>query len=343
MFLIIRQIIKNLAVLKYKTISLPITKTAERYKKIMRDIDSYNDCRFCIDNIWRGETVVRFVILLLGSIIFVINFSGCSTIYRDYIDQHVDSAVEMEKARAARGEINVILLPGCAAKPGEEDTLFSCLKLSRDVNPESVKLPPGEKLYLGHISEFIVRALKHYQLQESFKDFYGCRIVLKFRKLTPQELRSRKFTDYSSIAVGTASTVAGTASAVAGTAGTVVGTAAMMPVGAVLFLVDGIKTEIDRRDFEKRTENMGLPEPKKNTVYQMLESGGRTLLHVKDEIVNKLTGKHSERMQFDDKITCYVVEECIMEKVTADEMNRYQEQINLFRNNYKLPPVLRNN
>jgi len=75
----------------------------------------------------------------------------------------------------------------------------------------------------------------------------------------------------------------------------------------------------------------------------MLESGGRTLLHVKDEIVNKLTGKHSERMQFDDKITCYVVEECIMEKVTADEMNRYQEQINLFRNNYKLPPVLRNN
>ena len=343
MFLIIRQIIKNLSVLKYKTISLPITKTAERYKKIMRDIDSYNDCWFYIDNIWRGETIVRFVILLLGSIVFIINFSGCSTIYRNYIDQNIDSAAEVEKARAVRGEICVILLPGCATKPGEQDTLFSCLKLSRDVNPESVKLPPGEKLYLGHISEFILRALKHYQLQESFKDFYGCRIVLKFRKLTPQEIRSRKFTNYSSIAVGTASTVAGTASTIAGTAGTVVGTATMMPLGAVLFLVDGIKTEIDRRDFEKRTENMGLPEPKKNTFYQMLESGGRTLLHVKDKIARELTGKHSERMQFDDKVTSYLVEECLLEKITTEEMNRYQEQINLFRKNYKPPSGSLNN
>ena len=309
----------------------------------MRDIDGYNNCRLCIGNIGRGETVVQFVILLLSSIIFVINFSGCSAIYRDYIDQHVDSAAEVEKARAARGEINVILLPGCAAKPGEEDTLFSCLKLSRDVNPESVKLPPDEKLYLGHISEFIVRALKHYQLQESFKDFYGFRIVLKFRKLTPQELRSRKFTHYSSIAVGTASTVAGTASTIAGTTGTVVGTATMMPVGAILFLIDGITTEIDRRNFGKHAKNMGLPEPKKNIVYQWLESGGRSLLHVKDEISRKLTGYVSERNQFDAKVTSYVVEDCLLEKVTTEEMNRYQEQINLFRNNYKLPSGSLNN
>jgi len=110
----------------------------------MRDIDSYNDCRFCIDNIWRGETVVRFVILLLGSIIFVINFSGCSTIYRD-ISINMLILPPRWKKRVLPGEINVILLPGCAAKPGEEDTLFSCLKLSRDVNPESVNCRPVEK------------------------------------------------------------------------------------------------------------------------------------------------------------------------------------------------------
>ena len=272
--------------------------------------------------------MVRIVILLLSSIV-AINLSGCKTIYRNYIDKTVDSAAEVEKARATRGEINVILLPGCATKTGEQDTLFSCLKLSRDVNPESVKLPPNEKLYLGHVAEFILRALKYYQLQESFKDFYGCRIVLKFRKLTPQELRSRKFTDYSSIAVGTASTVTGAAT--------------MMPLDLISFIVDGIKIEIDRRDFEKRAIEMGLPSPRKNMVIHQLKSGGRTLLHVKDEIAHGLTGKKSERIQFDDKITSYIVEECLLEKVTLEEMNLYQEKIELFRKNNRSSSFLLNN
>ena len=215
--------------------------------------------------------------------------------------------------------------------------------MSRDVNPESVRLPPNERLYLGHIAEFILRALKYYQLQESFEDFYGFRIILKFRKLTLQELRSRKFTDYSSIAVGTANTVVGTASAVIGTTSTVVGTVTMMPLGVILFLVDGIKTEIDRRDFEKRVEKMELPMPKKNMVYHQLESGGRTLLYVKDEIAQELTGKRSKRIQFDDKITSYIIEECVLEKVTPEEMNLYREQIKLFKNNDRLPSVLLKN
>ena len=300
-------------------------------------------CSGMYNNTWHGETVVRLVILLLSSTFLVINLSGCNTIYRNYIDRKLDPYDEEVKARATRGEIKVILLPGCATKPGEQDTLFSCLKLSRDVNPESVKLPPDEKLYLGHVAEFILRALKYYQLQESFEDFYGCRIILKFRKLTPQELRSRKFTDYSSIAVGTANTVAGMASAVAGAASTVVGTATMMPLGVILFLVDGIKTEIDRQDFEKRVEKMGLPTPKKNMVYHQLESGGRTLLYVKDEITQELTGKSSERIQFNDKITSYIVEECVLEKVTPEEMSIYQEQIKLFKNNDRLPSDLLKN
>ena len=269
-------------------------------------------------NIRRGETAARSVILLLSSALLIINLSGCNAIYRNYIDQEVDSAAEIEKAQITRGNINVILLPGCASKPGAQDTLFSCLKLSRDVNPESVKLPPDEKLYLGHIAEFIVRALKYYHLQESFKDFYGCRIVLKFRKLTPQEVRSKKFTDYSSFAVGTATTV--------------VGVATPMPLGIILFLVDGIKTEIDRQDFEDRAAKMGLPTPKKNIITQKLESGGRTLLYIKDEIAQELTGNYSAWIQFDDKITSYVVEECLLEKVTPEEMNAYQEQIKLFKN-----------
>jgi hypothetical protein len=191
--------------------------------------------------------------------------------------------------------------------------------LSRDVNPESVKLPPGEKLYLGHVSEFIVRALKYYQLEESFKDFYGCRIVLKFRKLTPLELRTRTFTDYSSFAVGMTTTVASMVT--------------MMPLGVVLFLVDGVKTEIGRQNFEEHTEIMGLPTPKKNMVYYQLESGGRTLLYVKDRVALEVTGNSSARIQFDDKVTSYMVEECVLEKVTPEEMSIYQEQIKLFRNN----------
>jgi hypothetical protein len=253
--------------------------------------------------------------LLLSNIVLVLNLSGCGAFYSNYLDRKLDPYDEEVKALATRGEINVILLPGCASRSEEQDTLFSCLKLSRDVNPESVKLPIGEKLYLGHVSEFVLRALKYYQFQESFKDFYGYRIILKFRKLTPAELRSRKFSDYSSIAVGTA------------------GAATMLPFGGILFLVDGIKTEIDRRDFEKRAARMELPEPKKNMVVHQLESGGRTLLHVKDEIAQEVTGHVTGRMQFDDKMTNYVVEECILEKVTPEEMNSYQEQIKLFRNN----------
>lgn len=98
---------------------------------------------------------------------------------------------------------------------------------------------------LGKHSNYSDLAIKLLDKRHS----YGDDIVLKFRKLTPLELRSRKFTDYSSIAVGTTSIVAGTVT--------------MLPLGVILFLVDGVKTEIDRRDFEKRAKKMGLPTPKK--------------------------------------------------------------------------------
>ena len=264
-----------------------------------------------------GAAFVRLVIALLCCVTLVVNLSGCNAVYRNYVDQKVDSTDDVEKAKATRGSINVILLPGCAGKPGAQDTLFSCLKLSRDVNPESVKLPPEEKIYLGHVAEFIVRALKHYQLQESFKDFYGCRIILKFRKLTPSEISSRKFANYSGI--------------IAGTAGTVAGVVTLLPLNIILFLVDGIKTEIDRQEFEERVTMMGLPLPKKGAITQKLEEGGRTLLYVKDEIGQQLTGKVSARMQFDDKVSSYIVEECILEKVTPEEMTTYQEQVQRFK------------
>jgi hypothetical protein len=274
-------------------------------------------CSDKYNNILHGAALVRWAILLLSCIVLLINLSGCGKIYRNYIDQEVDTAADEEKARATRGSISVILLPGCASKPGAPDTLFSCLKLSRDVQPESVTLPPDEKLYLGHISEFILRAFKHYQLKESFKDFYGCRIIMKFRKLTPQEMRSRKFADYSHFAVGAAGVVAGVVT--------------MIPVNLILFLVDGVKTEMDRQEFEERVTRMGLPPPRKGAVTQKLEEGGRTLLYVKDEIELEVTGKASARLQFDDKIASYIVEECVLEKVTPEEMELYQEQIRRFK------------
>lgn len=274
-------------------------------------------CSDKYNNILPGAALVRSVNLLLGCIALLISLSGCGTIYRNYVDREVDSPSAEEKARATRGSINVILLPGCASQPGSPDTLFSCLRLSRDVHPESVTLPPDEKLYLGHISEFILRAFKHYQIKESFKDFYGCRIILKFRKLTPQEMRSKKFTDHSQFAVGAAGVVAGVVT--------------LIPVNLILFLVDGVKTEIDRQEFEERVIRMGLPPPRKGAVTQKLEEGGRTLLYVKDEIGRELTGKPSARVQFDDKIASYIVEECVLEKVTPEEIELYQEQIRRYK------------
>ena len=105
-----------------------------------------------------------------------------------------------------------------------------------------------------------------------------------------------------------------------------------------MFLVDGISTEIDRRDFENRAQKLGLPAPKKNMVYHQIKSGGRTLLHVKDELAHDVTGETATRMQFDDKVTSYMVEECTLEKVTPEEMNIYQGQIELFRNNLRTAP-----
>lgn len=263
------------------------------------------------------KSLNRLSILLFCHFILVVHLSGCNTINRNYVNQKVDAEAELEKSKAIQGTINVILLPGCADNPEAQDTLFSCLKLSRDVSPETVKLPAEEKLYLGHVAEFILRALKHYQLQECFKDFYGCRVILKFRKLTPQEMQSRKFTDYSLFAVGAA--------------GTVASVVAMLPFNAVLFLVDGVKTETDRQDFEERAAKMGLPPPKKGIVALKLEEGGRTLLYVKDKIGEGMTGHASARIQFDDKVASYLVEECIMEKVTPEEINLYRQQIQHFK------------
>ncbi|NTW07724.1 MAG: hypothetical protein HGA29_07765 [Syntrophaceae bacterium] len=263
------------------------------------------------------KLLIKFCLLLLCHIILVINLSGCNAIGRSYVSQEVDAEAQLEKAKAIQGSINVILLPGCANNPETQDTLFSCLKLSRDVNPETVSLPADEKLYLGHVAEFILRALKHYQLQDCFKDFYGCRIILKFRKLTPQEMRSRKFTDYSLFAVGAAGTVASVVT--------------MIPLNVILFLADGVKTEIDRQDFEERAAKMGLPPPKKGIVTLKLEEGGRTLLYVKDKIGEGLTGHASARIQFDDKVASYLVEECIMEKVNPEEINLYRQQVQRFK------------
>lgn len=265
----------------------------------------------------RGRAVGRRAVLWLFWLSCLACLSGCAAGYHHYVNREADAPEEAERIRDIRGSVNVILLPGCAVKTGEQDTLFSCLQLSRDVNPDSVKLPPGEKLYLGHVAEFIVRAFKYYQLQESFKDFYGHRIILKFRKMTPQEIRSRKFDDYSGFAVGTAGTVAGLVT--------------LLPIGVVLFLADGVKAEIGRQDFEDRVARMGLPPPKKNIITQKIESGGRTLLYLKDSINQELTGKSSERIQFDDKVAHYVVEECILEKVTAEELTLYREQIQRLR------------
>lgn len=281
-----------------------------------------------LDHIEKRGNRALWTIALIINMVMVITLSGCGAIYTNYIDRKIDPYDEEVKALKTRGEINAILLPGCAENRDEQDTLFNCLKLSRDVRPDSVKLPSGEELYLDHIVEFIVRALKYYQLQENFRDFYGYRVVLKFRKLTPLELRSRKFSDYSSIAVGTTSTVAGTVT--------------MIPFGAFFFLFDGITTEIDRRDFEERAQKLGLPEPKKNMVVHQIKSGGRTLLHIKDELEYGVMGNRSDRMQFDDKVTSYMVEECVLKKVTPEEMDDYEEQIEIFRHDARataLAPV----
>ena len=58
------------------------------------------------------KAAVRLLMMLLCSIILVINLSGCGAFYQNYIDRTMDPYEEEVKARATRGEINAILLPG---------------------------------------------------------------------------------------------------------------------------------------------------------------------------------------------------------------------------------------
>ncbi|MEN6622227.1 MAG: hypothetical protein ABFD50_11825 [Smithella sp.] len=260
--------------------------------------------------------MVRLVFLFL--LILLVNLSGCNSICRNYVNHINKSAIEVEKTRAIHGSINVILLPGYEKKSDNQDTLLSCLKLSQDINPESVKLPPNEELYLAHVAEFILRSLKHYQLQENFEDFYGCRIIMKFRKLTPHEVHSKKLADHFNLAVGTAGMIASFITSV--------------PLNAILFTVDGVKMEIDRQKIEDHAIKTGLPQPKKSIIITKLEEEGRTLLHIKDEIGQELTGKTNARIQFDQKISSYLIEECILERATMKQISLYQEQIQRFKN-----------
>lgn len=60
---------------------------------------------------------------------------------------------------------------------------------------------------------------------------------------------------------------------------------------------------------------MRLPQPKKNAIATQLEEEGRSLLYLKDEIGQELTGKANARIQFDKKISSYLIEECILEEL----------------------------
>ena len=61
------------------------------------------------------------------------------------------------------------------------------------------------------------------------------------------------------------------------------------------------------------------------------KTAGRTLLYVKDKIEEELTGHAGARITFADKVAGYLVEECIMEKVSPEEIDLYRQRIANFK------------
>ena len=148
------------------------------------------------------------------------------------------------------GFVDALCFKGVGLDRHEPDTLFGCLVHARDKGTGTVKLPKG--VYLGHVAEFIIDALKYYHIEEHFERFYGYRVVLVFRPATPEEVEERTNSD-DSVRIG------------AGFAGegalTLLGAPFVPIVAPVVFAFEAVNEDLEFQRFKRNAKALGLPEP----------------------------------------------------------------------------------
>jgi hypothetical protein len=202
-----------------------------------------------------------------------------------------------------RGRVDVICLQGMNEERGEPDTLFGCLLAAREKGLGTVDLPPG--VYLGHVSEFIVRSLEYYELEQHFERFYGYRIVLTIREARVSERKEREARQYSGILLGAAGDVA------LGAAGV-----AAPPLAPVIFLYKSAVSEAERRDLAREAREKGLPEPTRSGPEATLRGMGRSYSELWSKAERSMGGGDSR----DHVLEVYLVEECYLQKPSSGEI-----------------------
>ncbi|WP_461210768.1 hypothetical protein [Desulfocurvus sp. DL9XJH121] len=147
------------------------------------------------------------------------------------------------------GMVDVECAKGVGEKRGEMDTLFGCLLHAKQSGKGVVRLPKG--VYLGHVAEFIVKALKFYRLESHFERFYGYRVVMVFRPATPEEAADSTDPGWSRLGAG-----------VAGEAALTLFGAPLVPIVApVAFAFESVDADMEFQNYKKYARANGLPEP----------------------------------------------------------------------------------
>lgn len=201
-------------------------------------------------------------------------------------------------ATAGEGYVDVLCLAGDSAGRAPYDTLFGCLLRARETHSGTIILPRG--VYLGHVSELMVRSLKFYCLEERFERYLGYRLVMRFRRAQPAELDARDQQEDTELAARGA-----------GEAAAFVVGLGYVPLSPVIFLVESGFAGRERRQVAEEARQWGLPEPDRGAVEVTWEQYKRRYARLWDRVTGERDGPAPE---------VYVVEECYLEKPGRQEV-----------------------
>ena len=185
------------------------------------------------------------------SVCAVLSLSGCAKkILPGYDEASLGVAPSVsESLPEGWGLVDAYCFEGVGDHRGERDTLFGCLLHARDRGTGTVRLPKG--VYLGHVAEFITRALKFYHIEKHFERFYGYRVVLVFRPATPEEVSNREDPGWSRLGAGFAGEAALT----------LLGAPLVPIVAPVVFAFEAVDADLEFQRFKADARSRALPEP----------------------------------------------------------------------------------
>ncbi|MBI4773526.1 MAG: hypothetical protein HY788_04975 [Deltaproteobacteria bacterium] len=209
------------------------------------------------------------------------------------------------------GYVDVICLEGCSGKRGVPDTLFGCLLNAKEKGLGTVVLPEG--VYLGHVTEFIVRSLNYYEMESHFEWFYGYRVVLKIREVRRSEISSQRFKNYVYFVLESAGGVAVNAAA-----------EVMVPVMPVGFFFEAIKSRNERYELEQKARRESLPEPTKSSIGVAWNRYKESLTFIWASVKSVFVrNPENQEIRVEQK---FVVEECYLATPSYDEIVRLAEE-----------------